>query len=125
MDSADGGGTVMIAELEIDAGAMAPKFLVDRMVKKALDETGNALKKYVKSMPAQQRAPERAAQAGSQDTQSAPRFARHENRGRQPDLVRRADVQGNALTAPWQAPLGPGSTPLKTELLQLGCDSTL
>ena len=64
MDSADGGGTVVIAELEIDAGPMAPKFLVDRMVKKALDDTGNALKKYVKSMPAQQRAPERAAPVG-------------------------------------------------------------
>lgn len=51
MDSADGQGTVVVAELEIDAGPMAPKFLVDRMVKKALDETGNALRKFVKSIP--------------------------------------------------------------------------
>ena len=64
MDSADGQGTVVIAELEIDAGPMAPKFLVDRMVKKALDDTGNAIKKYVKAMPAQARAPERAAPTG-------------------------------------------------------------
>lgn len=62
MDSADGLGTVVVAELEIDAGPMAPKFLVDRMVKKALDDTGNALKKYVKSMPpVQAPAHERAA----------------------------------------------------------------
>ena len=52
MDSADGQGTVVIAELEIDAGPMAPKFLVDRMVKKTLEDTGNSLKKYVKEMPA-------------------------------------------------------------------------
>jgi hypothetical protein len=63
MDSADGRGTVVIAELEIDAGPMAPRFLVDRMVKKALDDTGSALRKYVKVLPAQARAPERTAVA--------------------------------------------------------------
>jgi ribosome-associated toxin RatA of RatAB toxin-antitoxin module len=52
MDSADGQGTVVVAELEIDAGPMAPKFIVDRMVKKTLDETGASLRKYVKSLPA-------------------------------------------------------------------------
>jgi hypothetical protein len=60
MDSADGTGAVVVAELEIDAGPMAPKFLVDRMVKKALEDTGNALKKYVKSIPAAAPAHERA-----------------------------------------------------------------
>lgn len=69
MDSADGQGTVVIAELEIDAGPMAPKFLVDRMVKKTLDDTGTSLKKYVKDMPA--RAPSAAAPAAA----SAPRAA--------------------------------------------------
>jgi uncharacterized protein YndB with AHSA1/START domain len=63
MDSADGQGTVVVAELEIDAGPMAPKFLVDRMVKKALDDTGNALKKFVKSMPPAKAAAPHAAAA--------------------------------------------------------------
>jgi hypothetical protein len=51
MDSADGRGTVVMAELDIDAGAMAPKFLVDRMAKKAVEETGAALKKYIQGLP--------------------------------------------------------------------------
>jgi len=63
MDAADGVGTVVIAELEIDAGPMAPKFLVDRMVKKTLDETGASLRKYVKSLPAQVPAAAAAAPA--------------------------------------------------------------
>ena len=52
MDSADGKGTVVIAELELDAGPLAPRFLVDRMAKKAIDETGVALRKYIQKMPA-------------------------------------------------------------------------
>src|SRR5262249_39141423 len=44
MDSADGQGTVVIAELEIDAGPMAPKFLVDPTFKQTLDETARSLK---------------------------------------------------------------------------------
>ncbi|MEZ5400190.1 MAG: SRPBCC family protein [Bryobacteraceae bacterium] len=51
MDSADGRGTVVMAELDIDAGALAPKFLVDRMAKKAVEETGAALKKYIQTLP--------------------------------------------------------------------------
>ncbi len=51
MDSADGLGTVVMAELDIDAGPMAPKFLVDRMAKKAVEETGAALKQYIKGLP--------------------------------------------------------------------------
>jgi Polyketide cyclase / dehydrase and lipid transport len=63
MDSADGRGTVVMAELDIDAGAMAPKFLVDRMAKKAVEETGAALKQYIKTLPPPaQKAP--AAQPG-------------------------------------------------------------
>jgi carbon monoxide dehydrogenase subunit G len=51
MDSADGKGTVVIAEMEIDAGAMVPRFMVDRVAKKSIDETGTALKKYAAKVP--------------------------------------------------------------------------
>jgi ribosome-associated toxin RatA of RatAB toxin-antitoxin module len=47
MDASDGAGTVVIAELVIDAGMMVPKFMVDRMSKKMLDETGVALRKHM------------------------------------------------------------------------------
>lgn len=56
MDSASAQGTVIIAELEIDAGPMAPKFIVDRMAKKAIEDTGAALRKYLETLPAQARA---------------------------------------------------------------------
>ena len=61
MDGADGRGTVVVAELEIDAGAMAPKFLVDRMAKKAIEETGVALRKYLPSVATQPFGPGAAA----------------------------------------------------------------
>ncbi len=61
MDSADGRGTVVIAEMEIDAGAMVPKFMVDRIAKKSIEETGNALKQYAKSLPAKAGAAARPA----------------------------------------------------------------
>jgi carbon monoxide dehydrogenase subunit G len=51
MDAADGKGTVVIAEMELDAGAMVPKFMVDRMAKKSIDDTGRALKKYIQRLP--------------------------------------------------------------------------
>jgi carbon monoxide dehydrogenase subunit G len=51
MDSADGKGTVVIAEMLIDAGAMVPKFMVDRVAKKSIDDTGEALKKFVSRVP--------------------------------------------------------------------------
>jgi carbon monoxide dehydrogenase subunit G len=53
MDAADGKGTVVIAEMEIDAGAMVPKFMVDRIAKKSINDTGDALKGYVKKVPFQ------------------------------------------------------------------------
>jgi carbon monoxide dehydrogenase subunit G len=53
MNAADQKGTVIIAELEIDAGFMAPKFLVDRMATKALHDTGAALTGHLKQMPSQ------------------------------------------------------------------------
>ena len=47
MDSADGKGTVVVAELQVDVGGMAPKFMVDRIVSKTFDDTATALKAYV------------------------------------------------------------------------------
>jgi carbon monoxide dehydrogenase subunit G len=52
MDSTDGTGTVVIAELEIDVGKMVPRFMVDKMTRKMMDDTGAALRKYVASAPA-------------------------------------------------------------------------
>ncbi len=51
MDAADGNGTVVITEMELDAGAMVPKFMVDRMAKKSIDDTGAALREYLKKLP--------------------------------------------------------------------------
>ncbi|OFV97115.1 MAG: hypothetical protein A3F68_10555 [Acidobacteria bacterium RIFCSPLOWO2_12_FULL_54_10] len=51
MDSADGLGTVVLAELDIDAGFMVPKFMVDKICNKLLDDTGTALRKYISSAP--------------------------------------------------------------------------
>ena len=51
MDSTDGSGTVVIAELEIEVGMMAPKFMVDKMTRKMMDDTGAALRKYIASAP--------------------------------------------------------------------------
>jgi carbon monoxide dehydrogenase subunit G len=48
MDSADRRGTVVIAELEIEAGFLAPKFIVDMAAGKALRDVGAALKAYVR-----------------------------------------------------------------------------
>ena len=49
--NATDGGTVVVTELELDAGPLAPKFMVDRMVKSTLEATGEALRKHVKAMP--------------------------------------------------------------------------
>jgi len=51
MDSADGNATVVIAELEIDAGPFAPRFMVNRMAKSALEDSGRALKKHIQTVP--------------------------------------------------------------------------
>lgn len=59
MDAADGAGTVVVAELEIDAGRMVPKFMVDRMSKKMIDDTGTALRKHLEGA----RVPTAVAQA--------------------------------------------------------------
>jgi ribosome-associated toxin RatA of RatAB toxin-antitoxin module len=52
MDAASGGGAVVIAELEMDAGAMVPKFMLDKMVRKSLEDMGKALQGRVKAKAA-------------------------------------------------------------------------
>lgn len=79
MDSADGKGTVVVAEMEIDAGAMVPKFMVDRMAKKSIEDTGNALRKYIPTLPVQAPpagAPQPVAAAAAPQAASKPRRAR-------------------------------------------------
>lgn len=44
------GGTVLVTEMELDAGALAPKFMVDRMAKSTLAATGEALRKQAKTV---------------------------------------------------------------------------
>jgi len=51
MNSEGNNGTVLVTELELDAGPMAPKFMVDRILKKSLEDSGNALRKYAKTRP--------------------------------------------------------------------------
>jgi ribosome-associated toxin RatA of RatAB toxin-antitoxin module len=52
MDAANGKGSVIITEVEMDAGAMVPKFMMDRMVRKVLDDMGKALQERVKACSA-------------------------------------------------------------------------
>jgi len=52
MDAASGSGAVVITELEMDAGAMVPKFMLDKVVRKSLDDMGKALQARVKSKAA-------------------------------------------------------------------------
>jgi ribosome-associated toxin RatA of RatAB toxin-antitoxin module len=63
MDAASGSGTVVITELEMDAGALVPKFMLDRVVRKSLDDMGKALQGRVKKKAAA--APVAAAPAGA------------------------------------------------------------
>ncbi len=50
MDAADGMGTVVIAELEIDVGMMAPRFMVDKITRKMMDDTGVAIRAHIQKM---------------------------------------------------------------------------
>ena len=50
MNSESGSGVVLVQEADMDAGA--PKFIVDRMMKKSLEECATALNKLAKSRPA-------------------------------------------------------------------------
>jgi hypothetical protein len=69
MDAADQKGTVVIAELDIDAGFMSPKFLVDGMTGKALREIGEALKKFVRTLGSVEAASPSGALLGAGGTQ--------------------------------------------------------
>jgi uncharacterized protein YndB with AHSA1/START domain len=73
MDAADGKGTVVIAEMEIDASV--PKFMLDRVAKKSMEETGNALRQYIRSIPAAPGMSPKAA-AGTRPSDSKPRRAK-------------------------------------------------
>jgi hypothetical protein len=53
MDAVDGSGSVLISELDLDAGGMAMKFIVDKVLKTSLEATGVELNKRVRqSRPA-------------------------------------------------------------------------
>jgi hypothetical protein len=51
-DAADGKGTVLFSELELEAKSI-PKFITDGMAKKSLKDAGAALKRYVERLPAE------------------------------------------------------------------------
>ncbi len=59
MNADSGTGVVLVQEVDLDAGA--PKFIVDRMMKKSLEECGAALVKMAKSRPPAAAAPVAAA----------------------------------------------------------------
>jgi hypothetical protein len=58
MDAANGKGTVLISEVEMDAGTMVPRFMLDRMIRKALEDMGKALQARVKTVQAEPAIPE-------------------------------------------------------------------
>ena len=51
MNASDGAGTVVMGEMEMDAGAMVPKFMVGRIMEKSLAQTAEALKQRVRTAP--------------------------------------------------------------------------
>ncbi|MBI2821143.1 MAG: SRPBCC family protein [Acidobacteria bacterium] len=50
MDSADGSGTVVVGEMEMDVGGV-PAFVLARMAKKAIDDVREALRKRARELP--------------------------------------------------------------------------
>jgi ribosome-associated toxin RatA of RatAB toxin-antitoxin module len=54
MNATEGSGTVVSTELEMDAGPMAPRFIVDRLVKKIVESTNDAIGKRAAAMAAKQ-----------------------------------------------------------------------
>ena len=50
-NASDGAGTVVIGEMEMDAGALVPKFMVGRIMEKSLQQTAEALKQRVHTAP--------------------------------------------------------------------------
>jgi carbon monoxide dehydrogenase subunit G len=53
MEAASGAGTVVISEINMDAGAMVPKFMADRIMRKSLDDMGKALQARIKASMAE------------------------------------------------------------------------
>lgn len=49
LDAANGNGTVVVTEVEMDAGAMIPKFVWDRLARSVVEEMGAALGERVKA----------------------------------------------------------------------------
>lgn len=51
MNASDGAGTVVMGEMEMDAGAMVPRFMVGKIMEKSLAQTAAALKERVHTAP--------------------------------------------------------------------------
>jgi carbon monoxide dehydrogenase subunit G len=51
MNASDRAGTVVTGEMEMDAGAMVPKFVVERIMERSLAQTEEALKARVHTAP--------------------------------------------------------------------------
>ena len=51
MNPSDGAGTVVMGAMEMDAGVMVPKFMVERIMEKSLAQTAEALKARVHTAP--------------------------------------------------------------------------
>lgn len=71
--NATDGGSVLITELELDAGPLAPKFVVDRMAKGSVEATGAALGKHAKTLPPPVTAPAAAKEARSEKKARRPK----------------------------------------------------
>lgn len=72
MDAADGNGTIVFAEWDLDLASPLPRFMVDHAAKKSLDEAGSSLKRYVQERCSQSG----ATPAPSPDSQNVPRRAK-------------------------------------------------
>lgn len=51
MNASDGAGTVVMGEMEMDAGSLVPKFMVGKIMEKSLAQTAEALKARVHTAP--------------------------------------------------------------------------
>jgi len=71
MNASDGAGTVVMGEMEMDAGAMVPKFMVGKIMEKSLAQTAEALKQLVHTAPVTSKY-EVAEVAGAAATGAAP-----------------------------------------------------
>jgi carbon monoxide dehydrogenase subunit G len=51
MNASDGAGTVVMGEMDMDAGSLVPKFMVGKIMEKSLAQTAEALKARVNTAP--------------------------------------------------------------------------